>query len=87
VTLLVLRLPEPNYHQAYDIMYSMWWQGYVSTDMIANPPDEQARGWVKVWEERTPIGRYVGLTFWLSVFLHFVFSIFLHFHSIFISLR
>jgi hypothetical protein len=37
--------------------------------MIANPPDEQARGWVKVWEERTPIGRYVGLTFWLCILL------------------
>lgn len=31
--------------------------GYVSTDMIANPPDETARQWVNEWTKRTPVGR------------------------------
>ncbi|AFR99088.1 cytoplasmic protein [Cryptococcus neoformans C23] len=32
--------------------------GYVSTDMIANPPDATASTWVKEWEKRTPVGRF-----------------------------
>ncbi|ADV25346.1 cytoplasmic protein [Cryptococcus gattii E566] len=32
--------------------------GYVSTDMIANPPDATASNWVKEWEKRTPVGRF-----------------------------
>ncbi|WVQ80309.1 hypothetical protein IAT38_002414 [Cryptococcus sp. DSM 104549] len=32
--------------------------GYVSTDMIANPPDETAKAWVGEWESRTPVGRF-----------------------------
>ncbi|KAE8540843.1 hypothetical protein D1P53_003207 [Cryptococcus gattii VGV] len=37
--------------------------GYVSTDMIANPPDATASNWVKEWEKRTPVGRYVYVIF------------------------
>ncbi|KAH8084210.1 hypothetical protein HD553DRAFT_43800 [Filobasidium floriforme] len=44
----------------YEVVINSVSPGYVSTDMIANPPDEQARGWVKVWEERTPIGRFAS---------------------------
>lgn len=32
-------------------------QGYVSTDMIANPPDEEAKAWASEWQQRTPAGR------------------------------
>lgn len=32
-------------------------QGYVNTDMIANPPDEEARAWSQEWQRRTPAGR------------------------------
>jgi NAD(P)-dependent dehydrogenase (short-subunit alcohol dehydrogenase family) len=31
--------------------------GYVSTDMIANPPDETAKQWAADWTNRTPVGR------------------------------
>ncbi|KAK8870090.1 hypothetical protein IAR55_000660 [Kwoniella newhampshirensis] len=34
--------------------------GYVSTDMIANPPDETAKAWVGEWEKRTPVGRFAS---------------------------
>ncbi|WVQ74147.1 hypothetical protein IAR50_003739 [Cryptococcus sp. DSM 104548] len=34
--------------------------GYVSTDMIANPPDATAAAWVKEWEKRTPVGRFAS---------------------------
>ncbi|WVO14625.1 hypothetical protein L204_102262 [Cryptococcus depauperatus] len=32
--------------------------GYVSTDMIANPPDSSAKAWVNEWQDRTPVGRF-----------------------------
>lgn len=33
-------------------------QGYVLTDMIANPPDATASTWVSEWQARTPAGRF-----------------------------
>ncbi|ODN98963.1 hypothetical protein I350_07112 [Cryptococcus amylolentus CBS 6273] len=34
--------------------------GYVSTDMIASPPDATAASWVSEWEKRTPVGRFAS---------------------------
>ncbi|KAJ9096154.1 hypothetical protein QFC20_006487 [Naganishia adeliensis] len=34
--------------------------GYVSTDMIANPPDAKAETWVNEWQDRTPAGHFAS---------------------------
>ncbi|KAI5454154.1 hypothetical protein NCC49_004220 [Naganishia albida] len=34
--------------------------GYVSTDMIANPPDAKAETWVNEWQGRTPAGHFAS---------------------------
>lgn len=41
------------------LLISSYLQGYVSTDMIANPPDAKAETWVNEWQDRTPAGQYV----------------------------
>lgn len=45
---------------AYGLTINSVSPGYVLTDMIANPPDETAKTWVKEWENRTPIGRFAS---------------------------
>jgi NAD(P)-dependent dehydrogenase (short-subunit alcohol dehydrogenase family) len=32
--------------------------GYVATDMIANPPNEEAEAWATEWTQRTPVGHF-----------------------------
>ncbi|KAJ9115128.1 hypothetical protein QFC22_005458 [Naganishia vaughanmartiniae] len=34
--------------------------GYVSTEMIANPPDKKAETWVQEWQSRTPAGHFAS---------------------------
>ncbi|CAD6579887.1 MAG: hypothetical protein TREMPRED_002602 [Tremellales sp. Tagirdzhanova-0007] len=35
--------------------------GYVKTEMISDPPSDEAKAWVGEWERRTPVGRQVSL--------------------------